>query len=52
MQPVHQLALEGKYTELKDLLQKKISTVDTDDLDDLKPLHHAVHGGSIECTQL
>ena len=52
MQPVHQFALEGKYIELKDLLQKNLSIVHTDDAHGLKPLHHAVHAGSIECIQL
>lgn len=52
MHPVHQFALEGKHTELKNLLQENSSTVDLNDSHGLKPLHHAAHGGSIECTQL
>ncbi len=52
MQPVHQFALEGKYTELKDLIKKNLSIVHTEDNKSLTPLHHAAYGGSIECTQL
>ena len=52
MQPVHQFALEGKYTELKDLIKKNLSIVHTEDSKGLTPLHHAAYGGFIECTQL